>query len=180
MGTVLYVLSDNVGAHSFVNCRSHLMLINFVGSVCPLQSGSFSLRAKESYNVSVSKLRQNVKMQSADGVKNKCVFSRLSYFHCIMYFWHDVLEGIVPLELWLCLKNVIRKKYFTFTYLIKWFTSKVSDKTNCPRKISISNTCMWNCWGQWAWKLGLTSFSWNTTLIWSAALAHLLTFGQYV
>lgn len=101
------------------------------------------MRTKESYNANVSKLKENVKLQSADGVKNECVLNKLSYFHCITGFppdfLHDILEGIVRWELCLCLKTLIRKKYFTLHYLntaIQRFPYKFSDKTNSPQKIT--------------------------------------------
>lgn len=151
-GTVLYVSSDNLGARSFAGfqesfnvdkfCRFCLASRSDIQRV-PVRSGSFSLRTKESYNANVSKLKENVKLKSADGVKNECVLNKLSYFHCITGFppdfLHDVLEGIVPWELCLCLKTLIGKKYFTLDYLntaIQRFPYKFSDKTNCPQKIT--------------------------------------------
>lgn len=151
-GTVLYVSSDNLGAHSFAGflesfnvdkfCRFCLASRSDIQS-CSVQSGSFVLRTKESHNENLSRLRENEKLQSADGVKRDCVLNQLSYFHCITEFppdfLHDLLEGIVPLELCLCLKNFIGKKYFTLDYLntaIQRFPYKFSDRTNSPQKLS--------------------------------------------
>ncbi|XP_034546085.1 uncharacterized protein LOC117817472 isoform X1 [Notolabrus celidotus] len=151
-GTVLYVSSDNLGAHSFAGfqesfnvdkfCRFCLASRSDIQS-CSVQSGSFLLRTKESHNENLYMLRENEKLKSIDGVKRDCVLNRLSYFHCITGFppdlLHDLLEGIVPLELCLCLKKFIGKKYFTLHHLntvIQRFPYKFSDKTNRPQKLS--------------------------------------------
>lgn len=70
------------------------------------------------------------------------MLNQLSFFHCITGlppdFWHDLLEGIVPLELCLCLKKFIGHKYFTLEYLntaIQRFPYKFSEP-NRPQKIS--------------------------------------------
>lgn len=49
---------------------------------------------------------------------------------------HDVLEGIVTIELALCLKALIGKTYFTLDVLnhaIKYFNYTLSDKTDKPQ-----------------------------------------------
>lgn len=53
-------------------------------------------------------------------------------------FLHDVLEGIVLIELSLCLADFISKKYFTLDELnseIQGFPFKFSDKTNRLQKV---------------------------------------------
>lgn len=73
----------------------------------------FLLRTRESYDEKVSRLRQDENLKSLDGVKRDSVLNNLSYFHCMRGFppdfLHYLLEGIVPLELCLCLK----KNYWT-------------------------------------------------------------------
>lgn len=71
------------------------------------------------------------------------MLNKLSYFHCITGFppdlLHDLLEGIVPVEICLCLKKFITKKYISLDHLntiIQNFPYKYSDKTNRPQKIS--------------------------------------------
>lgn len=53
-------------------------------------------------------------------------------------FLHDVLEGIVPIELSLCLADLISKNNFTLDELnseIQGFPFKFSGKTNRPQKV---------------------------------------------
>lgn len=55
------------------------------------------------------------------------------------YALHDLLEGIVPVEIALCLDVLIRKKYISLQELnhsICCFPYKWSDKTNCPQPIA--------------------------------------------
>lgn len=51
---------------------------------------------------------------------------------------HDLLEGIVPMELALCLDIFIKKKYFSpegLNSIIKHFPYKWKDRTTCPQGI---------------------------------------------
>lgn len=51
---------------------------------------------------------------------------------------HDLFEGVIPVELSLCLKNLISKGFITFDALndcIKSLPYKYSDKVNKPQKI---------------------------------------------
>lgn len=82
--------------------------------------------------------------QSVNGVKRACVLSKhLSYFHPITGFppdiLHDFFEGVIPVELCLCLKELIRKGFITFDGLnsrIKHFPYTYSDKVNKPQQIT--------------------------------------------
>lgn len=54
---------------------------------------------------------------------------------------HDLLEGIAPVELALCLDILIKKKYFSLEELnriIKQFPYKWKDRTNCPQGIPLA------------------------------------------
>lgn len=112
---------------------------------CSVRCGSFVLRTKESHNLDISKLNENPKLKSVNGVKSVCVLNELQYFHCITGFppdfLHDLLEGIVPFELCLCLKKLIDRTYFTLDHLntaLQYFPYKFSDKTNSPQRISVN------------------------------------------
>lgn len=66
----------------------------------------------------------------------------LDYFHPITGFppdvLHDLLEGIVPVELSLCIKTLIQMKYFTLEYLnqkIASFPYQHADKVDRPQPI---------------------------------------------
>ena len=106
-----------------------------------MMTGNFVLRSPESFDEAVNVLKQS-DVASVDGVKRDCPLNSLTGFHtCTGFppdFLHDVLEGIVPVELSLCLADLISKKYFTLEELnseIQSFPFKFSDKTNCPQKI---------------------------------------------
>ncbi|XP_049330956.1 uncharacterized protein LOC125799085 isoform X2 [Astyanax mexicanus] len=149
-GTVLYVSSDNLGAHSFAGFQESFSVDKFcrfcLASRSDIQStsvrtGCFPLRTKILHNEAVKSLKEHESIV-VDGVKGDCVLNELNYFHCITGFppdlLHDLLEGIVPVELCLCLKTLIGKKYFTLEELntaIQRFPYKFSDKTNKPQAI---------------------------------------------
>lgn len=74
----------------------------------------------------------------------KCcpITENLSYFHFVTGYppdiLHDLFEGIIPLELTLCLNLFIHKQYFTLTELNRAITNfpyRWTDKTNQPQPI---------------------------------------------
>lgn len=65
---------------------------------------------------------ENPELRLAYGVKGACLFTeKLEHFHVVTGYppdiLHDVLEGILPNELSLCLKDLIGKRYFTLDML---------------------------------------------------------------
>lgn len=77
------------------------------------------------------------------GVKSKCVLpEKLTTFNVTSGFppdiVHDLFEGIVPVEISLCLNVLISKKYFTLGALnevIADFPYKWTDQTNRPHSL---------------------------------------------
>lgn len=69
------------------------------------------LRTKLLHTEAVQRVKENEAVV-VDGVKADCVLNKLTYFHCITGFppdlLHDLLEGIVPVELGLCLKSLTK------------------------------------------------------------------------
>lgn len=67
----------------------------------------FPLRTVEAIENILVGLDKGTDLVSVDGVKSDCVLNSLSYFHTIhgfpQDFMHDVLEGVIPKELCLCL-----------------------------------------------------------------------------
>ncbi len=107
-----------------------------------MRGGLFPLRSKLTHEANVLEVQQNQHVQNVNGVKRDCFFNKLTYFHTVTSFppdfLHDLLEGIVPFELSLCLKKLISDKYFTLDELnsaIQNFPYLFSDKTNRPNKI---------------------------------------------
>lgn len=99
------------------------------------------MRSVDQHNF-VEELRQK-SVKSINGVKSECVLGKhLLFFHPITGFppdvLHDLFERVIPVELSLCLKNLISKGFMTFDALndcIKSFPYKYSDKVKKPQKI---------------------------------------------
>lgn len=149
-GTVFCVAADNLGAHSiggFVESFSASHYCRFCTAESSrvqsheVSTGIFPLRTKHDHSLHVEKALNDSTQAHCFGVKSQCAISdRLSFFHAISGYppdvMHDLLEGIVPLELALCLKILIKKKFFSLEELnhsIRQFPYKWSDKTNCPQ-----------------------------------------------
>ena len=149
-GTILHVASDNLAAHSLGGFQESFNVEKFCRfcmvsrediQTCDVRSGNFVLRSPELYDNAVNLLKQS-ELLSVDGVKQECPLNRLKGFHACKGFppdfLHDLLEGIVPVELSLCLDYFISKKYFTLEEInseIQGFPFKFSDKTNRPQKV---------------------------------------------
>ncbi len=86
-----------------------------------MRGGLFPLRTKLTHEANVLEVQQNQHVENVNGVKRDCFFNKLTYFHTVTSFppdfLHDLLEGIVPFELSLCLKKLISDKYFTLDEL---------------------------------------------------------------
>ncbi|KAL2101492.1 hypothetical protein ACEWY4_003253 [Coilia grayii] len=149
-GTVLFVSADNLGAHSLAGYQESFSVDKFcrfcLASLKDIQqydvrSGAFTLRTPELFDEAVNVLN-TTDASCIDGLKRDCPLRRLAHFHPVKGFppdfLHDVLEGIVPVELCICLSDLIAKKYFTLNELndrIASFPFQFSDKTNRPQKI---------------------------------------------
>lgn len=153
-GTVYCVCADNLGAHSLGGFQESFQAENLCrfcqvskDDIQTQYASCFQLRTVEQHNSITNELRDHHELQSRLGVKKECVLSKhLSFFHPITGFppdvLHDTLEGIVPSELSVCLKELITKKYFTLDTLnkcIKSFPYKDSDRVNRPQVISRSS-----------------------------------------
>lgn len=167
-GTVFSVIADNLGAHSvggFVESFSGSYNCRFcVGQRSQFQelevrTGAFLGRTKQQHQLDVeAALASNT---HSHGVKRHCAITqRLKHFHVTTGYppdvLHDLLEGIVPVELALCLDILIKKKYFSLEELnsiIKKFPYKWKDRTNCPIRIpptfSSRNTIGGNAHENW-------------------------------
>jgi hypothetical protein len=152
-GTVLCVVSDNLAAHAlagfmqsfraghicrFCNATRDQILSHEVGD------GEFCLRTKASHDRNLLTVMQGDQSHSVVGVKGDCVLNEsLQHFHTTTGFppdiLHDLFEGIVPVELALCIQEMIRLKYLTLEGLnrkIMLFQYENSDKVNRSRPIS--------------------------------------------
>lgn len=149
-GTVLYVSADNLGAHSLAGyqesfnvekcCRFCLASRADIQKY-DVRSGTFTLRTPHLYDEAVNVLK-TTDASCVDGLKRDCPLRRLAHFHHAKGFppdfLHDLFEGIVPVELCMCLSDLIAKKYFTLNDLnerIGSFPFQFNDKTNRPQAI---------------------------------------------
>lgn len=151
-GTVLYVVADNLGAHSLAGFLESFTTDKFCrfcsASSIDIQhqevcSGYFKLRDKDSHDKQVQEVREDPALSRTYGVKRACPLTEnLEHFHAVTGYppdiLHDILEGIVPTELSLCLKDMIDKGYFTLEMLnqaIRHFNYTFTDKTDRPQII---------------------------------------------
>lgn len=150
-GTVMCVVSDNLAAHCFAGfmksfrakyfCRFCTATIDQIQSH-EVSDGEFSVRTKASHDHDLNVVKQGEKV-SQRGVQGDCVLNqRLEYFHTVTGFppdvLHDLSEGIVPVELALCIRKMIRSKYFTLQYLNKRIASfpyQHTDNVDRPQRI---------------------------------------------
>ncbi|KAI7813834.1 hypothetical protein IRJ41_002408 [Triplophysa rosa] len=153
-GTVFCVCADNLGAHGLAGFQESFIVDNFCRfclishkQLARTEPGDFKLRSPEQHNSLLKELQNDDQLRSLNGVKKECALSKhLSYFHPITGFpadvLHDFFEGIVPLELSLCLKDLISKRFISFEEInsrIKSFPYKNADCVNKPQKIPKSS-----------------------------------------
>lgn len=129
--TVLYVATDNLGAHSLAGFLDSFTVDKFcrfcLASSSDAQqeevcSGFFQLRDKDSHDRHVQELREDPGLSQTYGVKRACPLTEnLEHFPVVTGYpadiLRDILEGNVPTELSLCLTDLIGKKYFTLEML---------------------------------------------------------------
>ncbi|XP_061568422.1 uncharacterized protein LOC133422444 [Cololabis saira] len=150
-GTVMCVVSDNLAAHDLAGFSKSFRAEHFCRFCTATQaglqahevaSGEFSLRTKDGHSSDVHAVMHGGS-QSQNGVTADCVLSQhLEHFHTVTGFppdvLHDLFEGIVPVELALCIGEMIRRKYFTLEYLndrMMSFPYQRTDKVDKPHKI---------------------------------------------
>lgn len=150
-GTVLCVAADNLAAHSLAGFHESFTVSKFC-RVCmasrsdiqqqEVSSGFFHLREKNGHDMHVQEVMKDSSSSQTSGVKGPCLLTKsLEHFHVVKGYPPDilhVLEGIVPVELSLCLTELISKTYFTLdmlNYAIRSFTYIFTDKTDQPQTI---------------------------------------------
>lgn len=149
-GTVQSVIADNLGAHGiagFIESFSGVYFCRFcTGERSDIQdkavqSGHFNFRTKDLHETHVQFARENSTI--CCGVKRECFFTKnLSHFHVTRGYppdiVHDLFEGVVPVEIALCISEIFSKKYLsldTLNKLILNFPFKWGDRTNKPHII---------------------------------------------
>ena len=100
------------------------------------------MRTRACYDLHVQNVVQG-ENASHLGIKGECALSKtFQHFHPVSGFppdiLHNLFEGIVPVELALCISEMIRLKYFTFEHLstkICTFPYQHSDRLDKPQLI---------------------------------------------
>lgn len=144
-GSAMYVLSDNLAAHAFAGfmksfrvkyfCRFSTAMIDQIQSH-EVADRELSVRTEANHDHDLNVVKQGEK-GSLHGVQGNCVLNqRLDYFHTVSGFppdvLHDLLEGIVPVELAVCIRKMILSKCFTLQYLNKRIASFPYQHTSDP------------------------------------------------
>ena len=157
------VVADNLGAHSiggFVESFSSTHVCRFcLGErsqfpVSEVRTGAFCPRTIQEHRVHVQIAQGDKSESHCYGVKGQCPLTeKLKHFDVLSGYppdlLHDLFEGIVPLELALCLNTLIKWKYFTLdelNLLIKEFPYKWTDKTDAPQLVPLTFAAKKNCW----------------------------------
>lgn len=130
-GNVFCVVADNLGAHSLSGLvesfTGHYICRFCIGDHSDYQqkevhSVGFPPRTKENYALHLQSVKENPALVHCCGVKKACTLTEnLKHFHFVTGYppdvLHDLFEGIIPLELALCLNEFIKKQYFTLLQL---------------------------------------------------------------
>jgi len=152
-GTVSCIVSDNLSAHAVGGftesfgpnvaypCRFCTASCADIQSV-QLIATDFRRRTRCEHDSHVAEVVSS-SLSSVFGVKSNCVLhDYLSAFHVTNGLppdvAHDLLEGIVPMEIALCLGVFIAKDYFSlswFNCLLKSYPFKFKDAVNKPQRI---------------------------------------------
>lgn len=149
-GTIFCVSADNLAAHGLGGslesfrteyvCR-FCMTTNEQFQRTDVRQREFVQRTKASHDLHVQTVLESEISSNQLGVKGNCVLHEsLQYFHPVTGFppdiLHYLLQGIVPVELSLCLKEMIHLKFFLLDFLTQKITSfpyQHTDKGNRPK-----------------------------------------------
>lgn len=151
-GGIVAIVGDNLAAHQiggYVICFSgnirccRFCLATNEDMQTIFTDSTFTSRSKELHKVHLSLIAIDSKYSSIYGLKYQSSFNSLRYFHTSTMLppdaMHDLLEGIVPIELGLILDVLIQKRYVTLSQLnntIKKSKYGLYDSANKPIEIS--------------------------------------------
>ena len=155
-GSISFVVADNLAAHLLFGmtqsfgpyvdrfCRFCMATNEHALGKQYINSSEFSLRTPTNYAHHVSQVEEGVADASRYGIRNDSVFhSCLKFFHATEGFppdiSHDLLEGVVPYELALCISIFIAKGYFASIKEMNEIMSKwnfmYTDRVNKPQPL---------------------------------------------
>ena len=134
--------ADNLGANSLFGFQESFNANRFC-RYCQAEKvdvqekfyeNQFIRRNRESYDLHVNVVLANNSQPNVNdaGIKKACCLNNLKWFHCteqnIIDCMHDLLEGIVPLEISLILQKLIENDILT-----------LSDVNECISNYNFSN-----------------------------------------
>jgi hypothetical protein len=143
-GSVVSFCADNLGAHEIGGFTENFSRSEFFCRYCQVSRESFvispatigKLRTPENYREAVS--------NGTFGVKSNSILNSLDHYHVCMpglapCLGHDLLEGIVPKDMALCIRYFVKHRWFTICQLnlaILSFQYLGSDLKNKPPALS--------------------------------------------
>ena len=154
-GSLAFIVSDNLGSHQIggysTNFNSTSVTCRFcLASASEMQNvftDTFVRRNKHSHSHQINMIEMNPAYSPIYGLKFQSPFNDLSYFHTSFMLppdpMHDLLEGIVPMELMLIINKLISSGYFTLKQLnskIEAFNYGVNDSANKPYALPLNYT----------------------------------------
>ena len=156
LGTLAYVSADNLAAHQLGGfSESFGPHVTHFCRFCDAKYADISDTAKDVSSFTMrTKCMYNEQAKAASDAHAsdtgvKCVSALhgdLKYFHVVTGLLpdvaHDLLEGVVPVELCLCIRYLISKGYFSLTFInhqIRTFRFSGHDQISKPQVINIGN-----------------------------------------
>lgn len=153
LGTVVSISCDNLGANTICGFVESFSATNYCRiCLCDKEScqnifddTDVEFRTKESHQVDVSTITENPVLGNVQGVKTDSVLNHLKYFNIFdnltVDIMHDVLEGVVELEVKLFLKSlVLEEKVISLESLnnrIRSFNYGYLESKNFPGTIQL-------------------------------------------
>ncbi|XP_047123578.1 uncharacterized protein LOC124806573 [Hydra vulgaris] len=146
--------ADNLGAHSLFGFMESFRATYFC-RFCKctqtelqetFRSIAFEKRTIADYNRCIVESQPTDYDPSKTGIKHGCSFNCLNWFHCVeqsaVDCMHDLLEGVVPLEICLVLRTLTEKKIISILDInnaINNFNYSLADKNSKPPEINLQN-----------------------------------------
>ena len=141
------VVGDNLGLHTMLGFACGFTA-NYPCRTC--KSPRVDCQKQETEDTSLLRTRESFAQDaeiddvSRTGVSRNCILNDLGYFHVVdnvaMDIMHDLLEGVLPMEVKLVMKVLIDRKEFSLLELnsrISSFSYGFTDKQNCPTQFTV-------------------------------------------
>ncbi|KAJ8037460.1 hypothetical protein HOLleu_18274 [Holothuria leucospilota] len=141
------VTGDNLGLHSMLGFACGFTA-NFPCRICKYHR--IDCQKQEEENINMIRPRQNFTQDveiddlSETGVARSSILNELSYYHVVenlaLDYMHDLLEGVVPMEVKMVLKALIDLHMFSLLELnsrISSFSYGFTEKQNCPTQYTM-------------------------------------------